>query len=213
MSIIIFKSQEDAIKRLKHFNKNFIIPFKDYSKEDIIINSVTSNIFRAFHLTKIKPSEIYRNWSSDNFEKIEAKLKSIKNSKDYDKFLFSLSENFILYWKKQVENPNENITYGPAIKMINLLIKVMQESSNYHNQKLLPFMHVPFDIYSLLPLKEIINSLTAVDYKLVIPNSVSMQYISNPELYILFKQAVFLLCKKGKLYPIVYDYWSWDRNH
>ncbi|MBK8395670.1 MAG: hypothetical protein IPL26_10570 [Leptospiraceae bacterium] len=167
MSIIIFKSQEDAIKRLKHFNKNFRIPLKDYGKEDIIKNSVTSNIFRAFHLTKIKPSQIYRNWSSENFEKIERKLKSIKNLKDYEKYLFSLSENFILYWKNQVENPNENITYGPAIKMINLLIKVMQESRNYHNQKLLPFMHIPFDIYSLLPLKEIINNLTDIDYKLV----------------------------------------------
>lgn len=208
--IHIFQNVEEAITTLNKYSRE--IKKKNLSKEDIIKKSVSFNIFRAFHNTEKKPSNIYRQWASNNFEFIVEKLNSIKTKKEYDCFLTGLSNSFIGYWASQVSAKNR-IIFGPAIKMTNLLIKMLNESFFITNRDILPLMNVPFDLYSLKPLVNIINQLSDVNYKIDIPKNPTMKFIITPDLYWIIQNAVFKLCNEAKIYPIYYDYWCWDEKH
>ena len=99
------------------------------------------------------------------------------------------------------------------MKMINLLIKDIQESKTYRQIGKIKYQQVPFDSFSLRPLRLIVNDLTVVKYKISIPPTVSMGFINTQQLYIILMDAVYKLCKLSKISPIVYDYWCWNDKH
>ena len=210
--ITIFKSLEDAIYKSKKYNSSFHIPTKNLSKDYIIKKSVSSNIFRAFRNLPKKPSSIYRDWANKHFDDIILNINNIKTQRAFDKYLYDLVNSLISNWKLKVP-VNGRIMYGPAIKMVNLLFKTIQHSRDHRRENILPFLHVPFDEYSLKPLTNIINQLANCDFKISIPGNVTMQFITNPELYLIIKNAVFNLSRQANIYPIIYDYWSWNRTH
>lgn len=209
----IFNSVDDAIEKLIAYDFRFLFPFNDFEKPDIIAKSVRSNIFRALSINENKPSLIYRDWANRSFESLFYELETVTTSTQYDDILYFYSQQFIEYWAENVGNKSDRIGYGPAIKMVNLLIKTMQESSAYQQNKLYKFMHIPFDYFTLLPLKNIINEISNESFKITIPNNPSMAYITNKELYVIFTNSLFYLCKKAKIKPIIYDYWAWNNTH
>ncbi|MEK6935355.1 MAG: hypothetical protein AABW67_01065 [Nanoarchaeota archaeon] len=209
--IHIFIDVEEAVSLLKVYKKDIIK--KEISKEQIVRESISSNIFRAFHKLNRNPSLIYREWASKNIDEIIQKLNSIATKEEYDKQLFKWVYSFINYWNFQVINPDDRIIFGPASKMINLLIKMLNESTYLNNEKIITFFNVPFDKFSLEPLINIINQLSDVNYKVDIPKNPTMKYISTPELYWIVQNAVFKLCEKAGINPILYDYWCWNEKH
>lgn len=209
--IHIFSDVEEAINILKNYNKS--IKKCKLSKEYIIRKSVSSNIFRAFHHLDKNPSLIYRKWASNNLNSIIDELKEIKTKEDFDNKLFSWINLFIEYWASQVKNKEQRIIFGPASKMLNLLLKVSNESEYITNNKIQELLHVPFDEYTLKPLIRIINEITDVNYRIDIPKNPTMKYISNPQLYLIVQNAVFRLCQEASIDPILYDYWCWNEKH
>jgi len=209
--IHIFTSVEEAVSILKEYKKT--ITKEEMSKKQIVIKSVSSNIFRAFHNLSKRPSLIYREWASENIDEIIQKLDSITNKEDYNKHLFKWIYSFIEYWNSQITIPDDRIIFGPASKMINVLIKMLNESTYLNNEKMIPFFNVPFDKFTLKPLINIINHLSDVKYRIDIPKNPTMKYISNPELYWIIQNAVFKLCGKAGINPILYDYWCWNEKH
>ena len=123
--IHIFTTVEEAVSLLQGYTKS--ITKRDMSKEEIVRKSVSSNIFRAFHNLNRNPSLIYREWASRNLDDIIQKLNNITTKEEYDKHLFEWIYSFIDYWSSQVNNPDDRIIFGPASKMINLLIKMLNE--------------------------------------------------------------------------------------
>jgi hypothetical protein len=212
-NIIIFSSIDEAQKILKYYNDNFNFPNNNYTKEEIINKSVGSNVFRAFSNLPIPPSQIYREWIKNHFEFFLKNLSKIQSQKEYDKFIFKISFDFIFSWKNQMKNNNKNLTFGAGIKIINLFVKMIQETNDFKMNNIYDYMHVPYDKYSLKPLVKIINDLTELNFKIVIPNNVTMGYITNPELYLIIHHAVKKLCNHINMKPIIYDYWSWDDKH
>ena len=105
------------------------------------------------------------------------------------------------------------LQYGPAIKMINLLIKWIQESEEFRQIEKLKFQQVPFDSFSLKPLRLIINELTKINFKISIPTNASMGFINTPQLYSILMDSVYELSKLAAISPIVYDYWCWEDKH
>ena len=45
-------------------------------------------------------------------------------------------------------------------------------------------LHIPFDQYTLRPLRNIINDLTDIDYKINIPQNATMKFVNTKELYV-----------------------------
>src|SRR3989344_1086815 len=209
--IHMFSNVEEAVSLLKDYKK--IIIKDDISKEQIVRKSISSNIFRAFHNLSKKPSLIYREWALKNIDEIIQKLNNITTKEEYDKHLFKFVYSFIDYWNFQIVNPDDRIIFGPASKMINLLIKTLNQSTYLNNEKIMPFFHIPFDEYTLKPLINIINFISDVKYKISIPKNPTMKYISTPELYLIIQNAVFKLCEKARINPILYDYWCWNEKH
>ena len=123
----IFNSVDDAIEKLIAYDLQFLIPFNDFEKSDIIAKSVRSNIFTALSINENKPSLIYRAWANKSFESLFYELETVTTSTQYDDILYFYSQQFIEYWAVNVGNKSDRIGYGPAIKMVNLLIKTMQE--------------------------------------------------------------------------------------
>ena len=90
---------------------------------------------------------------------------------------------------------------------------MLNESKYLNNEKIIPFFNVPFDEFTLKPLINIINYLSDVKYRIDIPKNPTMKYISTPELYWIIQNAVFKLCGKAGINPILYDYWCWNEKH
>ena len=208
-----FKSIDDAIDVLAQFGDSFKFPIKKLSEPQIVKKSVESNIFRAFHNCSTRPSEIYRQWASENFEQIVLDFKKVNSQIDQYKFIFKYGDSLLNSWAQETLESNSYLQYGPALKIINLLIKMLQESVIYRQPEKIKFQQVPLDSFSLRPIRKIINELTDLNYKIAIPATASMSFINTQQLYSIIMEAIFKLCKLSKISPIVYDYWCWDDKH
>jgi Cdc6-like AAA superfamily ATPase len=97
--------------------------------------------------------------------------------------------------------------------MVNLLVKTMQQRASERIEGLETFMHVPFDLYTLTPLKDIINDLVDVRYNIPIAPTSTMKFVVNEELYQVLQAAVRKISMQAKRDPIIYDYMCWDNQH
>ncbi len=215
--IVIFDNIQHAINILEkysysYFESKYKFPVQ-MDKDDIIRNSVTKNIFRAFHNLDPPPSSIYRSWATQNYDSIVSSLNTCATQDDFDDHVFKWTDDFIDHWHRSVDNSQKRILYGPAIKIVNLFIKTISESSALSNKSVIKFMHIPFDEYSLKPVRNIINDLTDVKFRIEIPKSPTMKLITTHELYNIFRRALSNLARQANIYPICYDYWCWNERH
>jgi hypothetical protein len=212
-SIYVFKDINDAVRRLEKYGNTFIFPSIDINRTDIIKNCVTSNVFRAFHLIDNKPSVLFRTWADVEFDNIVKGLQKIKQQEEFDNLITEKADSLIKYWADNVSDSSQFLIYGHSIKMVNLLIKALQESKHFSQKRLIKFQHVPFDSYSLKPLINIINELANKQFSISIPTNVSMKFVNCPEIYWILTESIISLSKKAGISPIVYDYWSWNDKH
>lgn len=215
--IIVFNDIQQAVTILKkypyvYFKEKYDLPGQ-LQKDEIIKRSVGSNIFRAFHNLKHTPSSIYRAWAHKNFTSILEALNNCKSQNEYDRYILKWTNSFITYWNITVTNNQQRIPYGPAIKITNLLVKVISENKVLTNQQILRFMHIPFDEFTLKPIRIIINELTDINFRVDVPKNPTMKLITNYELYNIFRKSLFDLCDRARIYPICYDYWCWNERH
>lgn len=210
----IFKNIEDAIIRLSNHGQDFQFPIRNKlrTKKDIIDYSVGNNIFRALGVDNHKPSVVYRNWASINFELLHSRMTNCQNQVDYDQIIKSFSDSLLIGWSNST---NSKLIYGPASKIVNLLIKAIQETEQFKIKTIVPFQHIPWDSYTLRPLRNIINELTTTNYRINIPTSAAMSFVNSPELYDELQKAIFKLYSMvdGQLPTIYFDYFAWNDNH
>jgi hypothetical protein len=211
--IIEFRSLDEATITLENFASAFIFPVKNLNRDRIIKESVASNIFRAFRNLKHKPSNIYRDWANENFEAILIDFEKVYSHEDYYSFAFKYADSLINRWSSITLKSEHFLIYGPALKMINLFIKTTQQSSQYKKDEKTRYQQVPFDSFSLQPLRFIINDLTGLNYKVTIPINASMGFINTQQIYKIMTESVLNLCRKINIPPIVYDYWCWEDKH
>ena len=210
----IFDSIEDAINRLSDNAQDFQFPTRNNlkTKRDIINYSVDQTIFRALGVDNHKPSVVYRNWASINFESLHFQLNNCQNQGDYDQIIKTFTDSLLIGWTNAT---NSKLIYGPASKIVNLLIKEIQETDQFMIKTIIPFQHVPWDSYTLRPLRNIINELTIINYRINIPTSAAMSFVNSPELYDALQKAIFKLYSmiEGQPPTICFDYFAWNDNH
>ncbi len=211
--IIVFSSVEDAINTLERYASGFKFPINRISKDQIIFDSVSSNIFRAFQIIEYSPSTIYRGWATENFNRFIEDFRKVQTNEDYYNFVFKYGDSLIERWADKTRQTDGYLMYGQSLKMINLLIKTIQQSPDYRVSDKIKYQQVPFDSFSLKPLRFVINKLTGLNYKITIPINVSMGFINTPQLYRIIMDSVYKLCNEAKIDPIIYDYWCWEDKH
>ena len=208
-----FQTLEEAISTLESFGNDFKFPSNKLSKKEIVIKSVAPNIFRAFQKLDTSHSVIYRQWALENFDYLLKDFQMVNSNSDYYKFIQKYGDSLIQRWAEITLKPETFLMYGPALKMINLLIKWIQESDNYKQLDKYKFQQIPFDSFSLIPIRHIINELTNVKYKISIPINASMGFINTPQLYSILMDSIYKLCELANVHPVVYDYWAWEDKH
>jgi hypothetical protein len=214
MDIYVFKDIDDALKRLnKHSIRFKNLPNQNLkTKTDIITLSVTKNIFRALGTENHKPSEVYRAWASLNFERLLVSLNDSGNQGEFDTVVKIFTDDLLHTWNRVTK---ERLVYGPASKIVNLLIKKIQESGKFRMAKIIPFQHIPWDSYTLRPLRKIINEISDTSYSINISSLASMSFVNNPQLYDTLQYGIFNLYKRlnNETPTIYFDYFAWDDNH
>ena len=205
-----FDDASEIIKRLKARKESLEKYFYErrLPLHAIAKHSIGSNTYRAFRNLKVKPSTIFRQWVSsefDNQKKLDCLL-SISSQEEYDEWTDSLSERFRQTWTKQT---GEILPYGPARKLPDLFMKgfmYWEELTERQRTTLLKLLHVPLDSFTLVGIR---NCLTDPE----IPPTATMKYVVGRTMYYQIQGAIRSVAKKAHVPPIFFDVLAWNDPH
>jgi hypothetical protein len=181
----------------------------DVDWEVSIRRAVGSNTFRAFRKLPNPPSQVFRDWAYDalithgQFKD----LRKVRTQADYDKWLQKLVSSLNRRWKRQM---NIRIPFGPSFKLPNLLMKsICQRLPSSHQKRIVRFLHVPLDSFTLVGVRNCIN----LPGGRRIAKSASMSSIKDKREYQALQEGIRVLAQRAGVPPIAYDYLAWDVSH
>ncbi|MBK6544582.1 MAG: hypothetical protein IPG12_04840 [Saprospiraceae bacterium] len=206
-----FESIESAQNKLLDFQSRF--NFDSRSKEEILNNFLRGNILRAFSIYDIKPATIFRNWARLTYDDFEKEIIAAESYEMYSKYIDLKVNDLLNYWNSQMNNDSQKLIYGPASKIVNLLAKDIHKTFKIKNNQTSQFLHIPLDQYTLVPLKEIVNQLVNLNYKINFPTNATMSYINAKDHYHIIQNAIKNLTNPLGISPIIYEYMCWDDRH
>ncbi len=213
-----FSCKEELIIKLETESDSLAEWFKKErykTVDEIVLASVGSNTFRAFHHTREKPSEVFRSWASEKLSDGEflQQIGGLNSEEKYDQWNKDFSQSFISYWTQRM---GAEIPYGPSRKLPNLLVKSVvrwNELSDNRRSKLINFLHIPFDKYSLSVIK---NCAVDTEHRGSIrkfPKNVTMKFVDNEEIYKALQASFREIAKEAEVPAIYLDVLAWDKSH
>ncbi len=165
------------------------------------------SISRAFYYES--PSIQYEKWAStmDAYQ-IVIKLQKVKKQSDYDELLFRIANSLNNSWKVKNENgQTSKMNIGIALKITNLLMKHLVYVNLKERKDLIRFLHVPWDKFTLQPLKSIWLGTPRI-----VSNS-SQGFVKSKEQYMELHNFITTLTDKIGVKRIRYEFWAWDNKH
>ena len=214
-----FKNREELIRALQKeratLSKKFDYRINDLST--LIKESIAGNTFRAFQRMPHRPSVFFRDWAFARFSKQEtiASLKSISSQREYDEWLYDTARNLFDSWKERM-GKERRIAYGPRMKLCNLLLKrlVLWEKIPESRRKvLISFLHVPLDQYTLMAIRNCIESDIERDMIGEIPKRATMNFVKNTTMYIGLQNIIREISTRAGVPAIFLDLLAWDKQH
>lgn len=212
----MFETLEDAIAQITAHAEHFDFPMQQglNTPELVIAHSVRSNVFRALGVPnhQSRPSVVYQEWAQINFDHLNQDIAGCANEGEYTLAMSNYSLSLADYW---YNNTGHKIGFGPASKIVNLLVKAKQESPVFQTPNVVLFQHIPWDSYTLKPLRFIINDLTGLPFLIKIPREPSMSFVATPQMYDWLQTALSTLYAQLPVHvpKIHYDYFAWNENH
>lgn len=210
-----FYSAQEVIEDLitYHQTQSILQPAVRGNVKDIVEASAWDNIHKDFRRSDAKISKAFHGWAKSNYADLRNALQKIGNQAEYDEAILQFTHRFIDDWAEKCDHPSKRIGFGPAVKMINLLVKTMQRHKTERINGLEAYMHVPLDWFTLAPMCFIVNDLVDVKYALPITENSTAEFVVNVDLYLLLQSAMRKLANQANCPPIVYDYMCWDGQH
>lgn len=207
----IWSSSEALVSDLKHcwsshhFETTISLP--DWERD--IRRAVGSNTFRAFKKLPCRPSQVFREWAYDALvtRGYFDRLTAVSTQQDYERWLNQLVCDFKGYWQRKMMC---TIPFGPSYKLPNLLMKVVcQRLSPADRNRIVLFLHVPLDSYTLSGIR---NFITLPDGQ-PIPKTATMKFVDNHDVYSSLQNQIRELASRAGVPAIAYDYLAWDQWH
>lgn len=205
--------QLQLIDQLRNFDAKPIID--RYRKEflsgktpgNILADSVNNSIYRAFRYET--PSQRYLNWRWHKTpEKMVATLNGLTKQKEYDNFIYEVGYSLVSDWGKTNERGEPTrMNIGVAMKIINLVMKHLSFSFNVNNPYLIEWLHVPWDSYTLKPLRRIWQ------FDPPIPASPTQGFVNSLNIYKELHTLISKISKSANKPRIIYEYYAWDLKH
>lgn len=185
--------------------------------ESIVIDSVGSNTFRAFRHMPERPSIVFRAWArgcllGDGFLR---KISELKTREEYDLWIRNLSNSLGDYWEQRMGS-EKKISYGPERKLPNLLMKHVVLWDRLHvsqRSRLIGFLHVPLDSYSLLMVKDCV--LDSEHYTSIgrIRSNATMGSVVNETMYDALQALFREVAEEAGVPAICLDVLAWNKGH
>jgi len=205
-----FDDAREIVKRLKARKESLAEYFYErrLPLHAIAKHSIGSNTYRAFRNLKVKPSTIFRQWVTSEFENQKRldRLLNISSQEEYDEWTDSLSERLRQAWKNRT---GEILPYGPARKLPDLFMKGFMDwegLAERQRRTLLEYLHVPLDSFTLVGIR---NCLTDPE----IPPTATMKFVVGRTMYYQIQATIRSVAKKARVPPIFFDVLVWNDPH
>jgi len=205
--------RKGLIEKLKEFDASLVV--ERYRKRDlsgkspseILAFSVDKTIYRSFpHET---PSLRYRRWRWYKApEEIIKNLNKIKSQDEFDGFMLSLAESIVEDWGDLNERGKPTrMNIGISLKITNLVLKHLSFSSHNQNPFLIEYLHVPWDRFTLRPLRNVWK------YSPAIQKSSSQGFVKDLETYYRLHSLVTDIVNEVGIHRIHYELFAWNLAH
>lgn len=150
---------------------------KSSSASELLKRSVDGSIYRAFHHET--PSLRYARWRwRSEAELLLKKLDAIKDQQMFDRFALDLGKSLVADWGTTNDfGSASKMNIGVAMKIVNLALKHFSFSDLSRNPSLIEWLHVPWDSFTLRPLRKIWPGHPAI------PNAPSQGFVKNIAMY------------------------------
>ncbi|MFA6126141.1 MAG: hypothetical protein WC699_02455 [Bacteroidales bacterium] len=207
-------SRKKLIKALAEFEVEPVI--ERYLKHDgiremnpgTILNfTFGSSIYRAFsHET---PTQRYKQWRwHQNPGDIIKGLDNIHSQQEYDQFAIDLGQSLIDDWGPSTDNRRPSrMNIGVAMKICNLVLKHMVFSSHKMDSPLIELLHVPWDSFTLRPLRAIYPGTPSI------PANPGQGFVKDMNAYMDLHSLITAISAETGVARIVYEFWAWDSAH
>ncbi|MCI0536551.1 MAG: hypothetical protein L0Z50_15130 [Verrucomicrobiales bacterium] len=180
--------------------------------DDLIRRSVGGNTFRSFHKLARQPSVIFREWAADRLSSILPTMAAIEDEIGYAHHLDEQARHLTRYWRSEGKKP---LRFGPGRKLLDLLFKGVvrhQDISDSDRARLIRFLHVPLDSFSLIAVRQCAAS-GEFGPRMSIPANAKMGFVVSPAQYNQLQQIMRGIGAVAGVAPICIDLVSWDQNH
>lgn len=177
------------------------------SPKELLAFTVNNTIYRAFsHET---PSLRYAQWRwHDHAEQLRKELDTISNQMAFDRFALELGESLVADWgAKTNRGEPSKMNIGIAMKIANLALKHFTFSDPSRNPSLIEWLHVPWDSFTLTPLREIWVGQPSI------PNTPSQGFVKNLSIYQQLHSLISDIAQEAGIARIYYEFWAWDTAH
>lgn len=209
-------NESDLIESLRNFDLHYSI--QKYLNKDNLINKTANEIYKSYTFgnsiarafrNEYHPSQQYKNWTETIcIDEILIKLNNISNQNDYDVFLFQMANSLVESWESKTDKgADSRMNIGISLKIVNLLMKHLTFVHFRSNLKLTSYLHVPWDKFTLRPLKDIWVGTPRIN------NSVSQGFVNNKEQYLELHSFITNIVRQAGVDRIVYELWAYDYKH
>jgi len=205
-------ARNELVAKLRSFNsapviKLYRLPYEGKSPREILAQTMGNSIYRAFHHET--PSLRYKRWRWYNDgELLRKKLDAIKEQETFDCLAKELGESLVTDWGTTNDlGGASKMNIDIAMKIANLVLKHLTFFDPSRNPGLIELLHVPWDKYTLRPLREIWRGYP------VITNSSSQGFVKNLTMYQQLHSLISGIAQEAGVGRIIYEFWAWDATH
>jgi len=144
------------------------------------------------------------------YEIIE-ELEKISNQVVFVSMIMNLGRSLVSEWGSTNEDGNPTkMNHGVAMKIINLIVKHFAFSRFMRNDQVKHFLHIPWDKYTLSPVRFLYNEMSPRER---MPSKPSMGFVSNIRCYKRLHDMISEICYEAKMPRINYEFYVWDMDH
>jgi hypothetical protein len=180
------------------------------SIDELMAFSMNSSIYRYFgHET---PSSKYRGWRFyENGHLIVDQLDRIATQTDFDASVYNWAKLLREDWgPHNVDGGPTKMTEGVSLKIANLVCKHIFYSAHCVNNRAEYFLHVPWDKFTLQPIRLLFNKIGKTEGLPIIKPKQGMGYVANLEIYKKLHSFISSIAEEAGVPRIYYEFMTWD---
>ncbi len=206
---------DELVQALRERGPKLLIAYyrPDPDLHALIHEAVEGNAFRAFQKLSPKPSDTFRIWAKARLSfSAMFDFGAVTVQEEYDALLEGHIRNLNQQWLKvyQIE-----MGLGLCRKICNMLMNRVLCSSEVkpeERSRVLPFLHVPHDEYTLSAIREAAAS-GKYGAKIEIPKKPSIKFLTSDEHYAPLQSIFKSIAAEAGVAPICIDLLAWQDGH